>query len=321
MEIGSFLELDFRNTGELFSDVSVCRLNSNRAGIYHCCRLLQVDKVLLPYYECFTVRDFLLRKNIEVAYYSIDSNFMPINVEQDENTAIVLVNYFGLISFSHMCSLAKKYRNVIVDNAQALFAKPLEGVYNVYSPRKFIGVPDGCYVVGPDATKLSEEYTVDTSSFTSGFLLQRVEIGCASAYQARLLNEERINKSDICRMSALSHTILKNAPYQFIRDKRVKNYEIASNLYRDLNRIDPSIYFDDTCVPYVYPLLVERADMVDLLNKEKIYTGRWWNFLLKETSSSSFEYYLSSFMLPIPIDQRYGRDEIWYVFKMIEKYL
>ena len=108
MEIGSFLELDFRNTGEFFSDVSVCRLNSNRAGIYHCCRLLQVDKVLLPYYECFTVRDFLLRKNIEVAYYSIDSNFMPINVEQDENTAIVLVNYFGLISFSHMCSLAKK---------------------------------------------------------------------------------------------------------------------------------------------------------------------------------------------------------------------
>ena len=98
---------------------------------------------------------------------------------------------------------------------------------------------------------------------------------------SEIINEERINKSDICRMSALSHTILKNAPYQFIRDKRVKNYEIASNLYRDLNRIDPSIYFDDTCVPYVYPLLVERADMVDLLNKERFYTGTLVELFIK----------------------------------------
>ena len=27
--------------------------------------------------------------------------------------------------------------------------------------------------------------------------------------------------------------------------------------------------------------------MVDLLSKEKIYTGRWWNYLLKETDSTS----------------------------------
>lgn len=40
MEIGSFLELDLRDTGELFNGSEVCRLNLNRAGIYHCCRLL-----------------------------------------------------------------------------------------------------------------------------------------------------------------------------------------------------------------------------------------------------------------------------------------
>lgn len=321
MEIGSFLELDLRDTGELLSGSDVCRLNSNRSGIYHCCRLLQVKKVLLPYYECFTVRDFLIRKGLSVEYYSIDENFMPINVSQEENTAIVFVNYFGLMSISHMYALVEMYKNVIIDNAQALFAKPIDGIYNVYSPRKFVGVPDGCYVVGPGATKYSEEYDVDVSSATSEFLLQRIEVGCNAVYEKRQLNEKRIDESDICRMSVLSRAILNNAPYESIRCKRLENYDIASGLYRDLNRIDPSKYFDETCVPFVYPLVIEKADIVGLLSKEKIYTGRWWNYLLKETDRSSFEYYLSSFMIPIPIDQRYGKDEILYVYKTIKKYL
>ena len=88
-----------------------------------------------------------------------------------------------------------------------------------------------------------------------------------------------------------------------------------------MNKINPHIYFDDNCVPFVYPLVVEKSDMVDLLSKEKIYTGRWWNYLLKETDSTSFEYYLSSYMIPIPIDQRYGKNEIEYVYNIISKYL
>lgn len=191
----------------------------------------------------------------------------------------------------------------------------------LYSPRKFVGVPDGGYVVGPGATKYSDEYDVDVSSATSEFLLQRIEVGCNTVYEKRQLNEKRIDESDVCRMSVLSRAILNNAPYESIRSKRLENYDIALGLYRDLNRIDPSKYFDETCVLFVYPLVIEKADIVGLLSKEKIYTGRWWNYLLKETDSSSFEYYLSSFMIPIPIDQRYGRYEILYVYKTIKKYL
>ena len=321
MEIGSFLELDLRDTGELFNGSEVCRLNLNRAGIYHCCRLLNVNKVLLPYYECFTVRNFLLGKGFKVDYYHIDKDFMPLDISQDDDTAIVFVNYFGLMSTEHMLSLIEGYKNVIIDNAQSLFAKPINGVYNVYSPRKFVGVPDGCYVVGPDAVRFSDEYDQDLSSETAGFLLQRIEVGCNSAYQYRQLNEKRIDMSNISRMSILSRAILKNAPYDYIKNKRFENFNLASDLYSSMNKINPHIYFDDNCVPFVYPLVVEKSDMVDLLSKEKIYTGRWWNYLLKETDSTSFEYYLSSYMIPIPIDQRYGKNEIEYVYNIINKYL
>ena len=256
----------------------------------------------MPYYECFTVRDFLLGKGFKVDYYHIDKDFMPLDISQDDDTAIVFVNYFGLMSIEHMLSLIEGYKNVIID-------------------RKFVGVPDGCYVVGPDAVRFSDEYDQDLSSETAGFLLQRIEVGCNSAYQYRQLNEKRIDMSNISRMSILSRAILKNAPYDYIKNKRFENFNLASDLYSSMNKINPHIYFDDNCVPFVYPLVVEKSDMVDLLSKEKIYTGRWWNYLLKETDSTSFEYYLSSYMIPIPIDQRYGKNEIEYVYNIINKYL
>ena len=34
-------------------------------------------------------------------------------------------------------------KNLIIDNAQAFFAKPLLGIDTFYSPRKFVGVSDG----------------------------------------------------------------------------------------------------------------------------------------------------------------------------------
>ena len=271
MEIGSFLELDLRDTGELFDGSEVCRLNLNRAGIYHCCRLLNVNKVLLPYYECFTVRDFLLGKGLKVDYYHIDKDFMPLDISQGDDTAIVFVNYFGLMSTEHMLSLIEGYKNVIIDNAQSLFAKPINGVYNVYSPRKFVGVPDGCYVVGPDAVRFSDEYDQDLSSETAGFLLQRIEVGCNSAYQYRQLNEKRLDMSNISRMSILSRAILKNAPYGYIKNKRFENFNLASDL------MEPFRPIVDNLVKTMHPDKFEHDEKVEILKmlqKEMIIAGR-----------------------------------------------
>ena len=321
IEIGSYLELDLRNTGELYSGPSVCRLNTDRAGMYHCCCLLGVKKVCLPWYECFTVRDFLIKKGIEVCYYHIDKNFVPIDPHSDDDTAIIFVNYFGLMNEEHMLSVIKGHKNVIIDNAQALFAKPIMGCLNVYSARKFVGVPDGCYVVGKDVNRFVNEYPEDCSSETCDFLLKRHEVGCNAAYPSRMKNEDRIDNADIMRMSKLSQAILRNAPYRTIRNKRQKNLQFACELYKDINLINPMLYADSTCVPFVYPLVVEDAEMVSKLAKENIFTGRWWSYLLSETSEDTMANYLSRFLIPIPIDQRYGKKELKYVRDMIVKLL
>jgi hypothetical protein len=177
-EIGSFIGLDLRDSGEYFqSELNKVRINSARAGIYHSCRLLDCNSIFIPYYLCPTVKRFLLKKGLEVKSYYINDRFEPENIIQKDREAVLLVNYFGILSVDKIKLLADKFKNVIIDNSAAFFSNPVKGCYNVYSPRKFFGVPDGCYVIGDNAEKYSEDYEQDFSSVTASFLLKRVEFG------------------------------------------------------------------------------------------------------------------------------------------------
>ena len=63
----------------------------------------------------------------------------------------------------------------------------------------------------------------------------------------------------------------------------------------------------------VYPLVVEEKRLVDQLREKQIYTGRWWNNVLRQVDANTFEALLSNYMLPLPIDQRYGKIELDYM--------
>ena len=57
--------------------------------------------------------------------------------------------------------------------------------------------------------------------------------------------------------------------------------------------------------------------MLEKLRDMKVYTGRWWNSVLKNVPEDSFEAFLSLYMLPLPIDQRYGNNEIKTIHKIV----
>jgi hypothetical protein len=190
MDIGSYIELDLRNTGEYYNDDenNIARLNSARAGIYHSCRLLNCSSISIPFYLCPTVKRFLSEHEIEVRSYYINENFEPIDLRHQTGQAILLVNYFGILSQKKIRTNASQFDNVIIDNSAAFYSEPLEGCYNVYSPRKFFGVPDGCYVIGKGANRLTEEYKQDLSSDTSLFLLRRIEYGLTEVWHPPNVN-------------------------------------------------------------------------------------------------------------------------------------
>lgn len=317
MEIGSFLELDLRESGEYFQSESIIRLNSARAGIYHAMRIYGCAKIYLPYYLCPTVSAFLNKKHIDIEYYHIDQGFEPLNIQQSENSVMLLVNYFGVLSVDKMQKISKRYTNVIIDNSAAFYMPPFTNAINVYSARKFFGVPDGCYVIGQNVNNFKSEYRQDYSSDTASFLFKRIEYGCSSAYSDRMKNEHRIDESDILLMSDLTKALLSGIDYESIAEKRKANFLVAHRLFKEMNLIDPTVFMDQLNIPMVYPLVVKSKKLMDGLRKNEIYTGRWWNGVLNLVSENSFESFLSNYMLPIPIDQRYKKNQIEYVYKTV----
>ena len=319
MEIGSFIELQFNKGQEYFkNEKNIARLNSGRAAIYHAFRLTDCKAIWLPIYQCDTVRNFLKSKKVEIKYYHIDKDFNPIDLNQKNDEAILIVNYYGIMSKTRMKNLALNYKNVIIDNSQAFFCEPIDGCFNVYSCRKFIGVPDGAYVIGNCAEKYLNEYNQSFSSDTSLFLLQRIEYGCeGKAYESRLKNEFRIDSEDIMKMSILTRTILDGTDYEVIKSKRLENFQTACSLFADINKINPLMYFDNKTIPMVYPLVIEDDNLIKLLQMSKHFQGHWWSYLLNETNDNDFENWISRYIIPITIDQRYGKKELEYINSIV----
>ncbi|MBQ2884778.1 MAG: hypothetical protein IJE43_13540 [Alphaproteobacteria bacterium] len=320
MEIGSFIELQYPKGQEYYGDSNnIVRLNSGRAAIWHAFRVLGCDLIWLPYYQCDTVRQFLQRKNVKIKYYHIDEFFNPIDLKPRNDEAVLIVNYFGIMSDSRMKELASFYQNVIIDNSQAFFAKPIETCMSVYSARKFVGVPDGAYVIGENARTYVDEYPQGYSSDTANFLLQRIEYGCeGKTYSSRMINERRIDGEDIMKMSKLTRYILDGTDYENIKSKRKENYQLASDLFGDINKLDTNLYYSDECVPMVYPLVVEDDTLLEKLLQHKHFQGHWWSYILDELDGEHFEYWISRYIIPITIDQRYGKEELNHIKRIIE---
>ncbi|MEI7675413.1 MAG: hypothetical protein WCJ03_01420 [Bacteroidales bacterium] len=318
MEIGSFIELDTRRTGEFFHSTEIARLNAGRYGIFHALQIYGVRKIYIPFYQCPSVAKYLLNEGVEVRKYHLTMDFEPEISTIDADSAILIVNYFGILGEEKLINAAKRFNRVIIDNSQAFFTQPLNNCLNVYSPRKFFGVPDGCYVIGTGATLFVDDYKQDFSSDTASFLFKRIEYGCSNIYAERQENEQRIDATGIKKMSILTETLLCGIDYQSIKEIRHNNFETAHRLWSGINKINPTQFSDLEIAPMVYPLVIEQSNTVTVLKESQIYTGRWWNHVISEVSSDSFEAYLSKYMIPIPIDQRYDESTLKQINKTIQ---
>lgn len=319
MEIGSFIDLELPKGKERYKgQMDVARLNTGRAAIWHAFRVSGAKAIWIPYYQCETVREFLTKKGAVIKYYHQNRAWNPTDLKPEDDEAVLLVNYYGIMSRKRMRTLASGYKNVIIDNCQGFFCDPIEDALNIYSARKFVGVADGAYVVGKNAHMYVDEYEQGYSSDTAGFLLMRVEYGCSGkGYEARTINEERVDTEDIMKMSKLTHAMLDGADYEYNRTKRKENFAMACEMFGDINKIDPKMHYDDDTVPMVYPLVVEDDRLLGRLLAAKHFQGHWWAYVTKELPEKCFEHWLSRFIIPITIDQRYGREELDYLNKIL----
>ncbi len=310
-EYGGYLPLELVRGKEYFqvSEKEIRRYNCGRTAIAEAVKAAKLKKVCLPYYICDTVAAEIAGLGVETERYSIDARLCPVAAEAcSADTGILLVNYFGLMD-RQMEVMQASYQNVILDCTQAFFASPIlrNGVSNIYSCRKFVGVPDGAYLIEKDckARQLPLERSWD--SYT--YLCKAHAAGTNAAYAENLENERHLS----CKrtgMSILTQKVLAGAPYDFIRNRRRKNYQKLDQLIGATNRL--KLPAGDG-VPYVYPYWATRgkgAAIREALRSKRIYTPTLWRECLDICQPGSIEYELSSDLLCIPIDQRYQTSDM-----------
>ncbi|MCD7841377.1 MAG: hypothetical protein LUG56_02795 [Lachnospiraceae bacterium] len=305
-EYGGYLPFETRTGEDYFSrcgEEHVLRTNSGKAAIYYALKAAKPRKVYVPYYLCGSVRRMLAEGGIEVELFYLDERMLPRLQNVEKDAAVLLVNYYGVME-EQIRDAAGRFPSVIIDNAHAFFAEPIlrEGVWNVYSCRKFVGVPDGGYLVSASLPFFQLE--PDRVSAHFSYLTTSLEYGMNAAYQEKQA-ADRYFYGNYAGMSRISRGMLSAADYAYIREKREENY---SRLHEKLKAVN-QLKLPDTVPAWLYPFWPgERgASLRSELVAEKIYTPTLWRELLCPDFEGTLEYRLSREAIFLPVDQRYDR--------------
>lgn len=309
-EIGGYFGLEKLISDEYYPDLAA--VNNARCALLYIIKARHYKKVYLPYFLCDSVRLVLERERIPFEEYRIDRGFLPVlNINTTIDEVVYIVNYYGLISEEQLISLKNRYGNIVVDNAQAFFTRPIEGIDTIYSCRKFFGVPDGGYAY-TDA-EFQETIPVDVSMERMKHILGRFEGNSASDYYDYFNNnDESFKEIELRHMSKLTHNILGAIDYQAAKRQREENFLFLSKALRGRNLLE----VDCPPGPYAYPFYIQNGMTIKKqLAKKKIYVATLWPNVIGTGLDIETEF--TENILPLPCDQRYSEVDMQRVVNAI----
>ena len=312
--IGGYFSLELPYGEEYHKDA--IRLNTGRNCLEYILKARGYKKVYLPYYTCEVVLEPFKKLSIPYEFYHIDINFEirdSFTLKDDE--ALLYVNYYGLKQ-RYVEQLAEKIgERLIIDNTQAFYAKSIYGIDTFYTCRKFFGVPDGAYLY--TEKKLDEELEQDQSYDRMTFLNKRIDLGAETGYsEFQQLTKSLVNQP-IKKMSNLTQRLMQGIEYAGVAKKRRDNYILLQSALRVSNTI--VLPLEDDAVPMVYPYLSPIKGLRENLIENKVFVARYWPNVLEWTNKNDIDYLLASQMQPLPIDQRYGEEDMNRIITLINK--
>ncbi len=292
-------------------------LNCGRNCLAYLIEAKNIKKIYLPYFLCASIANVCKRAEIEVEYYSIDERLLPtFEKPLQEGEWLYLVNYYGQLTNGQIRAYKKRFSRIIVDNAQAFFQKPVKGVDTLYTCRKFFGVADGAYLY-TDA-RLKRELPQDYSYDRMGFLLGRYERTANEFYSEYVANNKRFADAEIATVSAITRNLMRAADEKKAAKIRTQNFKALHAAFQGKNALRLNVPHG----AFAYPLYVKNgAEIRKQLQKENIYIPTLWPDVFEVAKEDSFEYRLAQNILPIPVDQRYGIEDMCYIYQQIMRYV
>lgn len=299
---------------------------------------LSSKKILFPSYACDSMFQFLNKKNI--VFYNVDLNF-NIDIEDiknkltDEIGILIYMNYFGRIQnnnvLEYINSLKENNILIIEDTTHSFFSNVCSvGDYCIASLRKWFCISNGGILYSKK--KFQELRTNENIYFTlkreRAFHLKEKYLfkkKVSNKYFLKLFNEceENLdNNSQINSISKSSFEILKKVDVDYLVKRRKKNYKY---LYKKLKKISKiKIYKID--IKKEVPLFLviklyekERNLFHRYLIKNKIYCPIHWPLINELDENFEVKDFIKD-IVSIPIDQRYSRKDMNYIYKKILKF-
>lgn len=307
IEIGGYFGLDLPNYGDPFSHT--LKFQSGRAALRAVLECAGIRRVFLPVYICDAVVQAIIDSGAVVEPYVLNDSLYPKSLPSSlpEECVVLYVNYFGLCdeNVERLLQEVPK-KQLIIDNSQALFASPGNALATIYSPRKYIGVPDGGLLVSTELDiKMPENEDADSLGRMKPLLL-RMSYSARIGYLSYVESEKTLNNTKPLKMSHLTNRLMASVNMDAVKKRRRENFLTLAAQLDKFNEYKWLLGSDS--VPLCYPLLIGRN--IDYLKEKLIEKGTfiptYWPEVKSRAEVNSLEYRLLHNCLFIPCDHRYS---------------
>jgi hypothetical protein len=305
--IGGFLPLEIASGAEPYHPNAVA-LASGRACWHVILRTSRPSRVLVPFYVCDAVLEPLAATGIPYTFYPVTESLRPdATVAPARGELMLLVNYFGVMTCFVDTMVRHHPGGLAVDDTQAFFRLGSPDVWSFNSARKFFGVPDGGFMYGP-ATDLNGLPPSDIADCEH--LLTRLAGDDTRAWDQFKRHEARIGIEPQA-MSIVSARLLGAVDMARVRNCRRLNFEALHRRLHAINTVALSLEEVAGEGPMCYPFLpavdVDRAE----LGRRGVFVPTLWPEIEgRPERGFERERLLAGRLLPLPIDQRYGPDDM-----------
>jgi hypothetical protein len=314
--IGGYFELEI-GQGKDFMHSTATMWGSGRIAEEVVLRsLFPISKLWIPFFTCQVVLEPIKKLNISYDFYHIDRNLeIAQEVVLGKDEYLLYTNYLG-IKDEYVAKLASKYKDsLIVDNAQALYAMPVNYLNAIYSPRKFVGIPDGGIAYSSRTIEV-DEIAVDSSYDRCSHLLKRLDCDPSFGYNDFRDNAQKLSSLPVLQMSKLTKALLMSVDYMSVKEKRRRNFEFLHGRLKNINQFNMPQMSSFSC-PLVYPFLPLKEGLKQFLISNKVFVATYWPNVLEWCKEGDIEYEMAQRIVHLPIDQRYDQTDMERIINLI----
>lgn len=307
-------------------------------------------RCLMPAYMCDSVFLPFLNRGWELVFYSVDRGLLSYGEELfrlalETDPGMILIHpYYGTDTCKEMRVPLKALRRsgiyVMEDVTQSYYLEDAgkDVDFVVGSLRKWYAIPDGGFVVSDiplaeDVLEDGEEQAKKRLSVltekwaylhdnTHSEEAKRQEKKAAYREKNCALEEMLDHYTGVRRMSRVTRAMLSEIDEADAAQKREENYRYLYQKTEGLRRLRPILKRQGGETPLYFPIYArEREELQSFLREHDIYAPVLWppgeenrNALMGD------EDYIYRHMLALPIDQRYGIDEMERIGEVLAKF-